>query len=209
MGKKKDNEVKPSKQEKALAKVAKKKFEVYKRLYRPLAKKQLERTAATEGRIKEAQGIVNADIQQSSAGADQGLARAGLASGVRGSSNRSVLARAQGQRGIGLASGAGQALAREGVEQRERAGKLAHIDLGHGIARGTVASQTQLAGQATRAALQQAEIDIAKSNQLATTLGQGFGAYTGFGGEWGTPGGGSSRPQFATYQLNSGGRSMR
>ena len=54
MGKKskKGETPKPSKQEIALAEVAEKKFKTYKRLYRPLAKRNLDRSRATEGRIK-------------------------------------------------------------------------------------------------------------------------------------------------------------
>lgn len=216
MGKKskKANTPKPSEQEKALAKVATKKFAVYKRLYRPLAKRQLESTKATPGKIKEAQGIVNADIMQDSTRRQQGLARASAVGGPRtAGSNRAIFARDAAHRATGKARGIGQGLAREGIEGREREGKLRHIALGHGIARGTMASMTDQARRATAESIQKSQIDLEESNMLAESIGQGLGAYTGMGGDFGF-GGGGGNPGFHSSQLGAAGtpyagRSMR
>lgn len=220
MGKKskKSNTPKPSKQEIALADVASKKFDIYKKYYRPLAKRQLEDTKATPGKIKQAQGIVNADLQQSAAGRDANLAGLGAAGGKQmGSSNRSILMRGSSERAMAGARGQGMGLARQGVEGIEREGKLRHVALGHGIARGTMASMADQARNATAESIQRSQIDLQESNALATSIGQGLGAYAGYKDVFGDPSGASSgRPQFGMYQLGTGGtdggfagRSMR
>jgi len=205
MGKKskKGETPKPSKQEVALANVAEKKFSQYKKLYRPLAKKNLARTKATKGRIRENQGIVNADIQQGATGRDAGILQASLfgRGPQAGSSNRSIFSRGASEKGLGVARGAGMALARAGTETRGKEGKLRHIALGHGIARDSMQSQATLASNATSRAIQQSRIDLEKSNQLATTLGQGFGAFMGMGGKTPSGGGGGTMPS----GLGSGG----
>jgi len=203
---------KASKQEKALAKVASKKFEVYKRLYRPLAKRQLEATAATPGRIKEAQGIVNADVQQGATGRDGGINAAGLRAGFdnkTGPSSRVVLGRTTNANAVATQSGEGNALAREGVERRGREGKLSHISLGHGIARQSMNTLTGLARNATAESLQRSRIKTTEANQFATTLGQAGGLAYGMNPDAFQGFGGAARPRFSTSQLNAGGRSMR
>ena len=200
---------KASKQEKALAAVASKKFEVYKRLYRPLAKESLKRSTATEGKIKEQQGIVNADIQQNTSSRDGDINAAGLRAGLQADDNRVLFARGKNQDAISSVRGQGMAVAREGMERRETEGKLSHIALGHGIARQSMQSLTGLARDATAESLQRSRIKTTEANQFATTLGQAGGLAYGMNPDAFQGFGGAARPRFSTSQLNAGGRSMR
>jgi len=205
MGKKSAKTPQASSQEVALADVAKKKFETYKRLYRPLGKEMLKRSSATEGKIKEVQGLVNADVQQASAGRDSAIAAAGLRGGLKASDSRVLMSRGANQEAIATARGAGSAAARQGVMAADRAGKEGYVALGHGIARQSIASQTGLAQDATSSAIQAAQLKLKKADQIATGLGSFFGAAAGMS-EAGLGGGGTAaRPQFGMYQLGNAG----
>lgn len=215
MGKKskKAKTPKPTAQEIALANRSKKQFELYKRLYRPLHKELLARTAATPERRAIARGIVNADIQQASKKASGNLLARGLAGGISGHSNRSILAR--GAQGVARSAvgASGAARATQGVNTRDLQGRINFARIGLGVVGQNLQSQAQLARTATAGAIQDAQLDAARSDAIATGLGNFAGFATG------TQGGldnlndmfsfGSARPQFALNQLDAGGRSMR
>jgi hypothetical protein len=197
----------PSAHEVALADVAKKKFDVYNELYRPLVKDRLNSTKATKARIEQAKGASHADQMMQNKNTDSDIVAAGLRGGLNLGDNRLMGARAAQQVSESSVAGHASALGTRAAKHQERQGKIDHIKLGHGLASDTMQSLSTLAGSANSMAIQQAQSDFSAGNSMITGLGQmaglayGAGAFDGFGG--------TARPQFASYQLNSGGRSMR
>ena len=190
MGKKSGSKPKPSEQEKALAKVAKAKFDIYEQNYRPLVKKRLHETTLTEDKVNTAKGLAHADIMSGNKGRDADITRAGLRGGLGIGDSRAVLSRAAGQRAEDVVGGHAAAGSRRGVQSVDRAGKMEHINLGHGLASQSQASMSTLARNATSSAIQNAQSDLVKSDSLMTGLGNFAGFAYGKGGFGQKPAGG-------------------
>jgi hypothetical protein len=176
-----DDKPKPSKQEKALAKVAGKKFEIYEELYRPLAKDRLENDRATTARKNEARGLVNADLRIANKGRTGRIAAQGLSRGLNLGDSRIAAEQSAADVAHRTVRGGAEAGAVRGVESRERGTQLAHIKLGHGLASQAQASMAQQAQSATSLAISSAQSDLNESEAFATGLGQFAGTAYGLG----------------------------
>ena len=207
MGKKsKADAPKPSKQEVALAAVATKKFEIYERLYRPLAKDRLKEGRATTARQNEAKGLVNADLRMKNKGKFGAIAAAGLSKGLGLGDARVQSEQSQNDKSQSAVAGHGRALAVRGVNRRERQTELSHIKLGHGLASQTQASMAQQAQSATSLAIQSAQASLQESQAFATGLGNFAGGVYGAGGFDGLGGGGGSGQPALASNYQQGGR---
>jgi len=173
---------KPSKHEIALAEVAEKKYAVYEKLYRPLAKAKLDASTATQGKKDRAKGLAHADIMMSNAQKDKNIASAGLRGGLNLADNRVMAARADNQKTEDMVGGHAAALATRSTEYNERKGKIDHVKLGHGLASQTQASLAGQAQTATSLAIQNAQSDMVEDDALRTGLGNFAGMYAGYQG---------------------------
>ena len=175
-------EPKPSKHEIALAEVAEKKYAVYEKLYRPLAKAKLAASEATQGKKDRAKGLAHADIMMRNAQTDKNIASAGLRGGLSLADNRVMGARADNQKNEDMVSGHAASLANRSTEYNERKGKVDHVKLGHGLASQTQASLAGQARSATSLAIQNAQSDMVEDDALRTGLGNFAGMYAGYKG---------------------------
>lgn len=183
MGKKsKAKAPKPSKHEIALAETAKKKFAIYKRLYRPLQTEMLKRSSATPAKINAAKGLVNADIQQGSSRRDSKIHAAGVGAGFQSGSNRVVLARGKNADAVASAQGVGASSATQAINARDRQGKINFIKVGHGVASQNLRTTAQLAQQATSRAIGAAQNKMDESNALSEAFGTAAGGYAAYKG---------------------------
>ena len=169
-------------QEKALAKAATQKFQIYEEHYRPLAKEQLEGARATKNKKNTARGIINADANISQKGRVGKIAASGLARGLKLGDARVQAEQHASNKARRAIQGHAEAKAVTGVENRERAAKLRHVKLGHGLASQTQQSLGGQAQTATYSAISAAQNELAESQAFAQGLGQFAGAAYTYGG---------------------------
>jgi len=182
MGKKKQKKPKPTAQERALARVATKKFAVYERLYRPLAKDRLKEDGTSGNRKRRAVGLTNVDSRIANKGRIGKIAAAGLGRGLNIADDRVVSEQVQADTSAKAVRGHAAALARRSESTRGRRAKMSHVQLGHGLASTSQASMEDQAHAATSMAISKAQSSLQESEAFSTGLGQFAGGVMGSGG---------------------------
>jgi hypothetical protein len=145
---KKPKTPKATAQEKSLAKNAANNWNDYVERYIPVEDEFAKRTQATDDKVAQQRGIVNADANMAYSKAADAAQKGMAAQGAAPGSGRAALGQASLADARGSASGLGQAFAQQGVHDREQNARVKMSAFGRGMAD---QSQISLGDQARRA----------------------------------------------------------
>jgi hypothetical protein len=160
----------PTEQEKTSAKIARKQWDTYNEVYKPHVKGLMTRTAATPGRVGEAQGMAVGGVQQAYDNG-RGAYQTNHAAGIRGA--RSHLSRS----GVGGALASSAVSAENNMHDNELQGRMNYVRYGHGLAGGALHTAGAGARNSVNEAISRARSDAASKQGFQEAIGMGTGAY--------------------------------
>lgn len=165
----------PTEFERAQAEIGARDHNIYQQYYVPAEEDLRDSFEATTTRRAESRGQSAVDIQLAASDALNGI-------GFSADPNQTAMGLHRANLSLSEARARGVGTADQAVQTAEISGGLKMASFGRDLDDSTNLAQIRRGQADTRSAIQDMELEIARDQQLAASIGQGLGAYAGYSG---------------------------